>query len=240
MKKPMIALTSATMPMEEPFAGSYVYSNSFNFDSITRAGGLPILSDCRTARDAEDLMARCDGLFLTGGKDVCPSLYHEEMLPACGETDPLRDQTDCLLLAAALKLHRPVLCVCRGFQIANAYLGGTLYQDLAVQHPSEICHRVRDDLGYTRPAHQVTLVEGSPLHTLLGRDTLGVNTLHHQAVKDLAPGLAPMAYAPDGILESWYMTDPSQWVRAYQWHPEMLDGQPNPLLTDFISACRAD
>lgn len=238
MNKPLILITPQNKPMEEPFQGQYNYSCTYNTSAILAAGGIPVIPPFLGDADAQTLMASAQGLLLSGGADVSPSLYGQEKLDVCGTPEPQRDQSDLALLKAALKLHKPILCICRGCQIANVYFGGTLYQDLPTQHETTIQHSRYQE--YKGGAHQVTVVEGTPLHQLYGRVELSVNSLHHQAVRELAPCLVPMAYSPDGIVESYYLQDKSQWLWAYQWHPEMLqDTQArDTIFLDFIEACR--
>ena len=238
MKKPMIILTPQRMPMEEPFAGAYHYTNSFNSNAILKAGGLPLLPPFLDEIQALILMARADGLMLTGGADIDPALYGQEKESCCGPLQPERDASDLALLKAALSLKKPVLCICRGFQLANAYLGGTLYQDLDAQFDTAVPHRAAD--RYADAVHSLRL-EG-PLAMLLRKQTLEVNSLHHQAVRTLAPGLKAMAFAPDGLVEAWYLNSKTQWLRGCQWHPEME--QPNDdssaIFREFVAACQKE
>ena len=239
MKKPVIVLSPQAMPMEQPFRQHYHYTNNFNMSAIRRAGGLPVLPPFLEQDEAFALLERADGLFLTGGDDLSPALYGEEALPACGTVDERRDASDYHLLAAALALHKPVLCLCRGCQIANVYLGGTLYQDIPTQYQTALHHSAYDSYSQ-ETAHTVTLVPGSPLHTLLGQDTIPVNSLHHQGIRTLADRLRPMAAAPDGITEGWYLPGEDQWLWGLQWHPEMLEASPraDAIFTAFLAACQ--
>ena len=205
MKKPLIVLSPQAMPMEAPFQSSYHFTNRYNIDAIRRAGGLPVLSGFLGQEEAEALLQQADGLFLTGGGDLSPALYGETPKTEFDELDPERDASDYCLLTAALKLHKPILCICRGFQLVNVYLGGTLYQDVPSQYQTDLRHSNCDYPDYTREtAHTVRLVEGTPLQRLLGETEFPVNSLHHQAVCQLAPCLKPMAYATDGILVNYW------------------------------------
>lgn len=243
MKKPLIILTPQNMPMEEPFDLPYNYSNGYNTRGIVMGGGLPVIPPFLTEEDAELLMQQADGLMMTGGADVDPALYGEEKMECCGTIEYDRDKSDPALLKAALKYKKPVLCICRGCQLANVYFGGTLYQDIPTQRPSDVKHSVYVYPDFKQEISQrVNVVEGSPLHRLCGELQLGTNSLHHQAIKDIAPGLVPMAYASDGLLESWYLDSADQWMRAYQWHPEMMDNSSasKAILKDFIDRCIAN
>lgn len=206
-------------------------------DGIKAAGGIPIvlpldLSD----EDAERIVETCDGFLFTGGQDVSPDLYGMNDATGTIVFSPERDHLESLLLSRALLADKPILGICRGLQFINAFMGGTIWQDLPSQHPSEIIHR--QGKPYDVPTHQVTL--SGDLQTLLGKDILEVNTLHHQAVKDLGSGLTPMAIAPDGIIEA-FMLPGKRFVWAVQWHPEYLfrtDKDSQAIFSCFVEHCK--
>ena len=173
-------------------------------DGIKAAGGVPVVLPIDISENgANRIIETCDGFLFTGGQDVgsCPE----------------RDNPETLLLSKALQADKPILGICRGLQFLNVFLGGTLWQDLPSEHPSEIVHRQAKPYGI--PTHKVTL--SGELKSLLDKDILEVNTLHHQAIKDLANGLTPMAVAPDGIIEAVIMKN-KRFVWAVQWHPEYM------------------
>ena len=173
-------------------------------DGIKTAGGIPVVLPLEfTEEDADRIIETCDGFLFTGGQDV--------------DSCPERDNPETLLLSKALQADKPILGICRGLQFINAFLGGTLWQDLPSEHPSDIVHRQAKPYGI--PTHTVTL--SGELKALLDKDILEVNTLHHQAIKDLANGLTSMAVAMDGIIEAVRMTD-KRFVWAVQWHPEYM------------------
>ena len=238
MKKPLIVLTPRTKPMEEPFAMVYNYTNSFNTDIIRKLGGIPVISGLLDDEEAEELMEKADGLFLTGGADVDPALYGEEKLECCGNIEHDRDKSDYALIKAALKFKKPIIGICRGCQIANVFFGGTMYQDIKTQLSDKINHAAYSEHG-EEISHTIEVIEGTPLFDMFGEKSFGINTLHHQGIKDLAPNLKAMAYAPDGIVESWYLPSDEQWIRAYQWHPEMQKDNSHNLriFEDFIIKC---
>ena len=178
-------------------------------------GTLPTL---RRRPPLHDLVRHLDGLVLQGGVDVDPASYGAP--PWCGEgaeTDPIRDAYELELLAGDIAAGKPVLGICRGIQFLNVHLGGTLYQDLPTEHPSGVNHHQQHP--YDAPVHAVTLTPGSPLQQLLGQQTLAVNSLHHQAIRALAPGLAAMAVSEDGLVEAVCLPE-KKFVWAVQWHPE--------------------
>ena len=187
-------------------------------DGIMQAGGIPVMFPFSSdEQELEQLVNMCDGFLFTGGHDVCPELYHEAPLEGLVDSCSKRDAMESIVLRKAIERDKPVLGICRGIQFINAYLGGTLYQDLPSQHPSELSHR--QPAPYDRPSHDVTITEGSLLHDCIGSSLLAVNSCHHQAVKDLSPQLEAMAFSPDGLVEAAYMPG-KRFLWAVQWHPE--------------------
>ena len=198
---------------------------------------LPLLTDeAGIAR----LSGALDGLILTGGHDVSPSLYGSAVSPACGPVSPERDAMERILLNLALARDLPVLGICRGHQFLNAALGGTLYQDLPTERPSAVCHRQKPP--YDLPAHTVRVCGGTPLARAVGAGDLPVNSCHHQAVRDLAPGLSPMAFSEDGLVEALCMPG-KRFVWGVQWHPEFSfrqDAASRAIFRAFAQACGAE
>lgn len=179
----------------------------------------------------------CDGLLLPGGQDVDPTLYGEERLPACGVACAARDRMEGILLDAAIRLDKPVLGICRGLQFLNAHTGGTLYQDLPTQHPG-LTHRM--ECPYDRPAHKVTVERNSPLYEIVGSPDYGVNSCHHQAIRDLSPLLRAAATSEDGLVEAAWMPG-KHFILGVQWHPESLyrkDPASLRLFQAFVKAAK--
>jgi putative glutamine amidotransferase len=205
-------------------------------DGIKAAGGLPVVLPLDLSEgDADRIVETCDGFLFTGGQDVSPAHYGMQDATGTIVSSPERDQLESLLLSKALQADKAVLGICRGLQFINAFLGGTLWQDLPSQHPSEIVHR--QGKPYDAPTHQVTL--RGDLQALLGKDLLEVNTLHHQAVRDLGKGLVPMAVAPDGLVEAVQLPG-KRFVWAVQWHPEYLfrtDADSLAIFSCFVEHC---
>jgi putative glutamine amidotransferase len=192
--------------------------------AVAAAGGMPV----GLSRDApvEPLLARLDGLVLSGGADVDPARYGAEREPGCGDVEPERDGWELALLRAALELGVPVLGVCRGVQVLNVALGGTLVQDVGRGvgdgHPR--FDSPRDEL-----AHDVKLVPGTlaaAVYAPACGTTFAVNSLHHQVVDEVGRGLVVGARSPDGAVEALEL--PGRAVFAVQWHPEMLRRNPDP------------
>lgn len=189
-------------------------------DGIMEAGGLPVvLPFTQDEESIEKLVTMCDGFLLTGGQDVMPETYGKsaefDNIVCC----PKRDAMEAILLEKALAADKPILGICRGIQFLNAALGGTLYQDIPREIPSDVDHH--QPAPYDAPIHSVALDPKGPLFEALGQAEIPVNSCHHQAIKTLSPRLKAMAAAPDGIIEGVYMPD-KRFVWAVQWHPEFF------------------
>lgn len=194
---------------------------------------LPLTDD---PAELADCLALCGGLLLTGGHDVSPSLYGEARKPWCGESCALRDRMEMYLLREAIKKGRSVLGICRGVQFMNACFGGDLYQDLEKEHKSAVGHHMTPP--YDRAVHEVTILPGTPLSGILGKERIGVNSYHHQAVKTLAPGFRAAAVSEDGLIESIYLPE-RKFVLGVQWHPEFSyesDENSQKLVSAFVSS----
>ena len=206
-------------------------------DGVRQAGGLPIIFPfTEDEQEIDQLVCMCDGFLFTGGQDVSPELYQETPLEGLVTTCRKRDFMEGIVLEKAMKADKPILGICRGIQFINVALGGTLYQDIPSQFPSETEHR--QHAPYDLPVHDVTIVKDSPLHKCLNVDRLSVNSYHHQAVNILAPCLEPMAISPDGLIEAAFMED-KKYLWAVQWHPEFsfkTDKYSRMIFDSFIKA----
>ena len=205
--------------------------NSTYTEAVTRAGGIAVvLPTVCSSEEAEHLLGMLDGIVFSGGEDVNPGWYGEEVWNETVYMDPVRDFSDSLLARAALASGKPVLAICRGAQLMNVLLGGSLYQDLPSQLASDVVHGG----GATHP---IGLVEGSVLRSLFPVDSIRVNSFHHQAARDLAPGLTVTARAADGIVEAY--ETPRIW--AVQFHPEKMlqEGGEEwlPLFEEYVRWC---
>ena len=190
---------------------------------------LPAMIDPERAARALDAVG---GLVLSGGEDVDPARYGAARHPRLGATDPRRDDVEAALIRAARERALPVLAICRGAQILNVALGGTLYQDLGSERPGPIDHA--DVTG----RHPVAIDADTLLQRTLGSRELTANSRHHQAIKDVAPGLVVVARAPDGVIEGVELAVPGdQWLLGVQWHPENL--AEAGLFRGFAEAVRA-
>jgi putative glutamine amidotransferase len=230
---PVIGITATLredldLVAERPL-GRFVRADLDYIEGVAEAGGIPVvLPPVGEARTAEVVIGGLDGLLLSGGSDLHPGYYGEEPIPELGATIPERDAFEMALLEHALRRQIPILGICRGMQILNVALGGTLYQDL----PSQMDHMVllghRQETPKWQPTHEVEVDGGSKVAQILGTDELKVNSYHHQAIKDLASGLIAVAYAPDGVIEAVESGDlAKRWMIGVQWHAEaMRDAGP--------------
>jgi putative glutamine amidotransferase len=173
------------------------------------------------------IVSRVDGVVLTGGEDVEPSLYGQPRIPECGRSNPARDTTEIALVLAARQLKKPVLAICRGPQLLNVALGGTLFQDIPLQIPGALDHSPKTDRSSR--SHHVEVEAGSRIAGAVQAASLEVNSVHHQSVRDVANGLRVTATAPDGVVEG-LESEPGDdwWVMAVQWHPEEMNDSPEP------------
>ena len=206
-----------------------VVLNAAYVAAVQRAGLVPLMVPPMLAPPAGvAALEHVSGLVLTGGEDVAPARYGAAPHPKLEETDPVRDTLEVALISAARARGLPLLGICRGIQILNVALGGTLYQDLPSERPGPIDHANEDG------RHPVTLAPHSRVGTALGATAASVNSRHHQAIRDLAPGLRACAWAPDGVVEAVEGTDGDSWTMAVQWHPE--DDGEDALFRSFAAA----
>lgn len=214
MQKPMIGI----VPLWDDEKHS-IWMVPGYLEGIENAGGIPVILPLTTdAQVLAPLISMLDGFLFTGGHDVAPALYGEETKTVCGATCAERDTMETyLFFEGALKRRKPALGICRGIQLFNAVLGGKLYQDIPSEKESAIIHKQKPP--YDMPSHMVTVLPDTPLEWLIGRQTLAVNSYHHQAIKTLAPSLMPMAESPDGLIEAVCMPE-QRFIWAVQWHPE--------------------
>lgn len=188
--------------------------------SIEAAGGLPlILPPGLSEATLHIWLDRIDGLVLMGGPDLDPAHYGEERHPVCGDPVPELDAADVYLARWALERQVPTLAICRGAQVLAVAAGGSLYQDIATALPNALAHSQTEQRFQT--VHTVQVQPGSRLHQLMGTEAPAVNSVHHQAVKNLPGRFRALAHAPDGVLEAY--EDPAHpFCLAVQWHPEYL------------------
>ncbi len=198
---------------------------------LENAGGIPVLLPVLHDKAVlEQTITRIDALFLSGGADIAPEFYNEEILDQEWLGEIPRAKFEIELLKLAIHQNKPVFGICRGLQLINIALGGTLYQDLGKQCNLDN-HRVIQ--GKPIPHHNVTLETGSWLHKVIGDTTIRVNSSHHQAVKTVAPGLKVTAKSEDGVIEGLESTN-ANFVVAVQWHPERMEADHATALAENL------
>ncbi len=217
-RQPLVVVTATT----EIIRGvSRVRVNEAYTSALVAAGMIPLVIPPLPAEDAVGIVARVDGLVLTGGEDIGPAHYGAVVHANSDPPHTARDAFEIALFAAAHEALLPVLAICRGLQLSNVALGGTLVQDIPTERPSATTHE-RSDARATR-VHEVRVAEGSRLAGALGATTLTVNSSHHQAIDRVAAGLTVTARGPDGIVEGAEWTGAEAWwLLGVQWHPEEL------------------
>jgi putative glutamine amidotransferase len=242
-RRPVIGVTTQTLDaIPDQLPQCWVMSQRY-VRVLVRAGAVPWIIPL-VHEDTETLRAiyeQLDGVFLPGGVDVDPQTYREERHPFCGRTDPARDWTELMLTQWAMDDRKPILAVCRGMQVMNVAAGGSLFQDLSAQHPQAIKHDyfpTQDRYSRDMRAHDVQVAGGSRLAAAMGVTRAVVNSMHHQGIKQLAPGLVANALAPDGLIEGVEGVG-EHFMIGVQWHPEDLaDSDPamRSLFDAYISA----
>jgi putative glutamine amidotransferase len=186
--------------------------------AVSAAGGVPLLLPPLTPTSAATtLLAALDGIVFSGGADIAPARYGAEPHPRLGVVEPERDAFEMALFQAARRQGTPTLAICRGFQLANVALGGTLWQDLPSERPGAVAHD--GTWSRTDRVHRVSLTVGSRAAAALGVAELRSNSFHHQGIRDLAPGLRATGHTEDGLIEAFETADEA-WLLGVQWHPE--------------------
>ncbi len=244
---PLILVTPST---EEKGAEFYDYSLSLSqtyLDAITVAGGLPLVIPCAPSpKLVAEYVRRCDGVMITGGDDIQPELYYREVPPALrktvGRNDPVRDLLETLVVKETFAQQKPLLAICRGHQIVNITLGGTLFVDIPSQVKTTINHsRLKQK---DKVVHEVQVERDSLVRKIFGLDTIQVNSSHHQAVDRIARPLRVTGRAPDGVIEVLELRPEDAQLLPYflgvQFHPERLTrGHPEyiEMFRSFTEAC---
>ncbi len=236
--KPVIGLTPtpSTDKLGHGTFRRYVLANTYT-EGVEESGGLPFILPPQGG-DPNEILDRIDGLLFSGGGDIDPMEYRETNVHA-GGIDEQRDSFELALFKAALERDIPILCICRGIQVANVALGGTLYQDIAAEFSDQIEHR-QHEAGYSPPdkSHGVSVEPDSRLHEVYGSTEIETNSFHHQALKDVSPELVVIGRAPDGTIEA-VDRPASTWFLGVQWHPEMMFREHSEHLKPFQSLVEA-
>lgn len=216
MTKPVIGITT-------DIDGEYLRLRHYYWEAIAESGGVPVLLP--PAGNADLYAERINGLLVSGGNDLHPSYYHEEMLPQVKPVSGKRSDFELSLLKNIIALQKPVLGICYGMQLINVFFGGTLYQDIEAQMSVVINHK--------KNYHIVVITE----NRFLKKGTFSVNSTHHQAIKKLGQNLFAFAYSGDNLIEAFYKKD-YHFLVGVQWHPErLLDNELSlSLFKSFIMA----
>ena len=244
MKSPVIGITCNALPLvsESVSGGIGVPSQSWQLLAedylrmIEKAGGIPlILPISDNPQQTLPLWQKLDGLLLSGGNDVDPLLYQERITAKCGSLDTARDNYEVSAAKFAVANHLPILGICRGIQILNIALGGTLYQDLPSSGFELHCILAKKR---NQGSHYIKITENSLLANILGTTKVLVNSFHHQAVRSPSSQLEVIAVSEDGVIEAVTKPGPT-FTLAVQWHPEMMydNAQQQKIAAAFIKAC---
>ncbi len=211
------------------------YMKSKYVSSLNRSGANAVWIELDNPQKAVEDALKCDGMLLPGGADVNPTLYGEEPIKACGKPNNTRDNAEPLILKAFLDAGKPVFAICRGIQIMNVVLGGTLIQDIKAQQT--VNHS--DFLNRAKFTHNANISEKSKLFEIIGKSEIKVNSMHHQAIKELGNGLISVATSIDGFIEAVELENHGFCV-GVQWHPEHMSKKNNDqqkLFNAFVNAC---
>lgn len=207
--------------------------------AVHQAGGTPLIIPPLTQDvDWPGLLRHLDGLLLSGGEDIAPSYYGQELEPWTGRVDAERDRSELGLVRAWLELGKPLLAICRGHQVLNVALGGTLLQDIASQIPDALDHAYTPARPMEHDVHTVDLNPESRLAGILHGAHFAVNSAHHQAVSEPGEGLSVVGRAPDGVVEAMELPD-HPFCLSVQWHPEAMlrrSETMRPLFSAFVAA----
>jgi len=216
MKTPVIGVTTS-----KTSAGDYTVHDVYA-QSIFRSGGIPVLLPIGVPQDAlAVLVDRLDGVLLTGGGDISLRYFEGKPHIRIAEDPPGRDELELALARLAVRKKSPLFGICRGLQVINVALGGTLYTDIEDQFSCEIRHDRYPGWPRDFLAHPVHIQPDSRLRAILGKDRLEVNSFHHQAINRIAPGLVPTAFSPDGLIEAVEISGHPFGI-GVQWHPECM------------------
>ena len=230
---PVIGIVPSQNTTEQLVSFPQRYANA-----IIKAGGAPLLLPLTgNSHVYETLFPLIDGFVLTGGNDIDPARYGA--IRDSGKIDehtPEREELEYLILSYAYRFDLPLMGICRGMQMINVCLGGTLYRDLGDQFPGVVREGINDELSelpklvhwqpkpYSEPTHPVTILPDSKLGKLLGVKNIMVNSMHHQGICDLSTRVDAVAYAPDGLVEAIEVRD-KEFMIGVQWHPEFFTGR---------------
>jgi putative glutamine amidotransferase len=237
--QPFIGITTGIRFSDEGWR--YYGAYAPNATAIERAGGLPVLIPCGLQeKTLRAIYERMDAVLIPGGGDVDPRHYGADKHPLTDRIDPDRDQTELTVARWAVEDDLPLFGICRGHQVMNVAMGGTLVQDIPSQVDTTIAHNMSKELPRSGHGHEVRINPGSRLAGIIGSTAVAVNSYHHQSVQQPAPTTNITAYAPDGVVEALEHPD-RQFVLSVQWHPEDMAGDEEAmqrLFDAFVDAAR--
>jgi putative glutamine amidotransferase len=235
MRKPIIGLTP-----QYDYDKNRVWIGPNYLEAIRTAGGVPILLPLQVEKDELAAAANvCDGFLFTGGPDIDPFRFGEETIKQCGVVVPERDKMEENLFQIAMESDMPILGICRGIQVLNVFLGGTLYQDISAQFPSDLSLSHSQQSGNSVLTHSVLISEDTMLYNILSKGFIKVNSFHHQAIKDVAPALKVAGVSMDSLVEAVFLPE-HKFFLGVQWHPEHLFSTNEDALNifkAFVKAC---
>ncbi len=242
-KLPLIGIPCATYERAYPYPLAHGNNETY-IRAVEQAGGAPILIPLLQDEQAlRAIFAQLDGLVFAGGVDIDPALYGEAPHPKLGRVNPEQDRVEFKLFEWARASQMPVFAICRGLQVMNVVYGGTLYQDIDTQLPSDHNHLESfDQQERDLQSHRLDLLPGSRLVEYLGSSSIPINTLHHQAIKALGADLRAVGWSDDGLIEAIESTT-EPWSIGVQCHPEELvkgkDGRWGDVFAAFVGAALA-
>jgi len=235
-RKPIIGITPGI-----DYGENKLYINNGYMEAIRLAGGLPVLLPLTD--DVEFLkntIARFDGILLSGGSDVDAKYWGEPNYTYGGEISPLRDEMEIFTAKEAIASDKPILGICRGCQVMNIALGGTIYQDIYEEQKGKLLYKHSQNAPKWYPTHEIYIEKDTKVFKAHKEEIIRVNSFHHQAIKDVAPGFIVSSRCGDGIIESIEHTS-CKFAVGVQWHPEVMwekDATHLKLFIKFVSSCQ--
>lgn len=243
MKKPVIGITCYLdyddPKRKYPFVFAFDYVKRQYYLAIQDFGGVPvILPNIEKINLVDYYIRTLDGLLLSGGGDFHPSFFQESIKAENLSIKIERDRFEIALAKKALSKRLPILGICRGLQVINIALGGTVFQDLSLRKEKTLNHKPETVIRFKK-RHKVKIKEDSRLYSIIEKKEIVVNTSHHQVIKDVAPGLSASAWSEDGVVEA-LESKGKEFLMSVQWHPEAMVKHPSSraLFRAFVKACR--
>ncbi|MGL4608003.1 MAG: gamma-glutamyl-gamma-aminobutyrate hydrolase family protein [Eubacteriaceae bacterium] len=235
-KKPLIGI----LPLYDSKQKSYWMYPGY-LQGVIAGGGIPVvLSVLDNPNDIKIIASQFDGFLLTGGQDIDPKYYGEQPLTTCNEIYPPRDFMEKMLVLEVIKMNKPILGVCRGLQLLNVVLGGTLYQDIEAQMERKINLLHGQTTNFDNPIHEVIIKKESRLYKIMKTEKTRVNSMHHQGIAKLSPRVLSSAVSEDGLVEAIEIPEIDFGI-AVQWHPEFLwekDPKELSLFKEFVGEAK--